>query len=327
MMIYIFHSLIQKSFLKREAKKIVKSSIQEENDFNFAKFDAIENTLKEITDACLEVPMLENKKVVIVENAFFLALNNKTKDKINSEKDYEYFIKYLKKPCEETDLILLVYSDKLDTKGKIYKALNGKANIASFAPLKEKDWEKYTQTLVDKRKLNIEYSAIKELAKRTLNDRDRLINEIEKLSLYSDKINLNDIVTLVAEPIEDSAFALSNALLKGDTASSLFTFYDLMKIKNTQPEVLLMMLASQFRFIYTVTYMCNKQGKDLLDVASELNANEFRVKIAYQNGKKLKKITKLFDDIYDLDLKIKSGRIDHVLALELFLINFKKNYF
>lgn len=324
-MIYIFHSLIQKSFLKREAKKIIKSSLQEENDFNFAKFDASESPLREIINACLEVPMLENKKVVVVEDAFFLA-GGKSKDKINTDKDYEILVKYLSNPVEETDLVLLVYSDKLDTRSKAFKALDGKAKIASFAPLKEKDWEKYTETLISKTNLEIEYPAIKELAKRTLNDRDRLINEIEKLSLYSNKINLNDIVTLVAEPIEDSAFALSNALLKGDIGSSLFTFYDLMKIKNTQPEVLLMMLASQFRFMFIVSYLESK-GKDLLDIAEELHANEYRVKIAYQNAKKIKNITKLFDDIYNLDLQIKSGRIDHVLALELFIINFKKNYF
>lgn len=325
-MIYVFHSLTQKSFLKREAKKITKASLGEVNEFNYAQFDAKETALRDIVNACLEVPMLENKKVVVVDDAFFLA-GAKGKDKINTEKDFNLLLKYIAVPSKETDLIFLVYADKLDARSKVTKALQASnAKIASIAPLKEYDWIKYASQLAEKKGLNIDQFAVRELAKRTLNDRDRLLNEIEKLSLYHNDITLNDVVTLVSVPLEDKAFELSNALLRADISGALFTYNDLMKVKGTEPITLLMMLANQFRFLYIVNYL-HDHGKSVVEIASELNANEYRVKIAYQSSKTIKKnLIKILDDLYQLDYQIKSGQIDHFDAIELFIINFKNNY-
>lgn len=326
-MIYVFYSLVQKSFLKREANKICKSSLGEVNDFNYAKFDAKENTIKEIIDSCLEVPMLENKKVVVVEDAFFIA-SNKTKEKINKDNDYELLLKYLKKPCEETDLVFLVYSDKLDSKNEIYKALAKVAKIIPFAPLKEYDWEKYTRQIINKKGFNFDNDAIKELARRTLNDRDRLFNEIEKLSLYKNEISLYDVVSFVSEPLEDKVFELSNALLKGDSANALFIYRDLIKNKSNDPTIMLLMIASQFRFIYMCAHLKNKKKMNMDEIKNELDVkSDFRVRIALNNAKNIRvDLSNILEDIFQYDYKIKSGQLDHYFALELFIINFNKKY-
>ncbi|MCQ2792257.1 MAG: DNA polymerase III subunit delta [Bacilli bacterium] len=325
-MLYLLYSLSQRSFLKREANRITKAALNEINEFNYASFDAKETSLREIVNACLEVPMLENKKVVVVDDAYFL-VGGKGKDKINTEKDYSLLEKYINHPANETDLIFLVYSDKLDSRGKLTKLLMDKAKLVSIAPLKPYDWEKYIEQLNQKRNIKMESSAVKELAKRTLNDRDRLLNELTKLSLYSNHITLNDVLTLVSKPLEDSAYELTNALLVGDSENALYTYYDLIKGKKIDPVTLFMMLASQFRFIYQVNYL-HDQGKRISEIANELVAKEFRVKMAYQNGKAFKKsLPKILDDLYEIDCQIKSSQIDNALAAELFIVNFKNNYF
>lgn len=302
--------------------KIAKSSLNGDiNDFNFVKMDAKEVTYKEILDACLEVPFLDNKKVVVVEDAFFLS-NAKSK----MEDDPKGLIKYLKNPTDEVDLIFLVYSDKLNLKSSIYKALEDKVKQLSFTALKENDWSKYVTQIAKKKNIDIDPLAVKELSKRTLNDRDLLFNELDKLSLYKEHISLNDVISFVSEKIEDSAFSISNALLKGDTALALFSFYDLMKTKSIEPVVLLAMLSTQFRFLFKVKYL-KDQGKTLEDIAHELKTSEIRCSISYKNAKAMKKdISVILDDLYNLEYKIKSGQIDHFLALELYISNFSKNY-
>lgn len=326
-MIYVFYSLSQKSFLKREAKKVTKASLGEVNEFNYASFDAKETPLREIINACLEVPMLENKKVVVVDDADFLS-GAKSKDKINTEKDFDIFEKYINNPTNETDLILIVYADKLDARSKLTKLLNEKAKVAGIAPLKPNDWEKYTAQLIEKKQLHFDMLAIHELAKRTLNDRDRLLNELTKLSLYkpNDEIKLNDIVTLVSEPLEDKAFQLTNDLLEGNTSGALTTYHDLLKQKGTEPITLLLMLANQFRLMYVVNYL-HEHDQAITEIATSLHQNEFRIKKVYQSSKKFKnKLIDILDEIYSIDFKIKSGQADHSLLTELFIINFKNKY-
>lgn len=323
-MIYLFYSLIQRSFLKREVQKIIKSSLGTANEFNYIKFDAKETPVQEIVNACLEVPLIENKKVVVVDDAFFFSAS-KTREKINKENDYDVLAKYLKKPMEETDLVFLVYEDNIDKRNKLYKALADKATISSFAPLKDDDWRKYTAQLVNKKGLNIDGDAIYELAKRTINDRDRLINEIEKLSLYKDHISLNDVITFISEPLEDKAYLLTNALLKGDSASSLYIYRDLIT-RNIDPNLILISLMNQFRFYYVINYL-NAEKVSVFDIANKLKASEARVRVSLMCSKAIKKhLINILDDLYYLDYKIKSSQIDRFYALELFINNFKNKY-
>ena len=135
------------------------------------------------------------------------------------------------------------------------------------------------------------------------------------------------MLTLVSKPLEESAYELTNALLKGDITNALFTYNDLTKSKKIDPVTLFMMLAGQFRFIYQVNYL-HDQGKRISDIMEILSAKEFRVKMAYQNGKNFKdSLPKILDDLYEIDNKIKSSQVDNALAAELFIVNFKNNYF
>lgn len=323
-MVYLFYSLLQRSFLKREAQKIIKSSLGVANEFNYAKFDAKENTVQEIVNACLEVPLMENKKVVVVDDAFYFA-TDKGKEKINKDNDYDLLVKYLKKPSAETDLIFLVYSDSIDKRSKLYKAIANTASISSFMPLKEDDWRKYTVQLVNKKGLKIDGDAIYELAKRTINDRDRLLNEIDKLMLYKEHISLNDVIAFISEPIEDRVYLITNALLKGDVATSLYIFRDL-SMKNYDPNYLLIALMNQFRYYYIINYL-NKEKMSVFDIATKTHTSDARVRISLLTSKAIKMhLIDILDDLYYCDYKIKSSQIDRFYAIELFINNFKIKY-
>ena len=235
-------------------------------------------------------------------------------------------LKYINNPAKETDLVFLVYADKLDARGKIYQALiNAGVNFINFAPLKERDWEKYTAQLVSKSPSKFSPDAIYELARRTLNDRDRLINEIAKLSLYKENITLNEIVTFVNEPIEDKAFTLTNALFSGDVATAFYVYRDLL-VKNYDVNSLLIIIANQIRFMLIAFYL-HKHKQSVSEIASALKAKEFRVKMALTNARSFRRdLASILDEIYEVDEKIKSGRVDRFVAFELFLLHFKANH-
>ena len=61
-------------------------------------------------------------------------------------------------------------------------------------------------------------------------------------------------------------------------------------------------------------------------IAKELGIKPIRVQILKRQTYTMKEkaIHRTLDDLYNLDLKMKSGLVDHFYAFELFLINFKR---
>ena len=88
-------------------------------------------------------------------------------------------------------------------------------------------------------------------------------------------------------------------------------------------DALIPMLASQFRFISEVCFL-DVRGLEKGEIARQLGVNEVRVSIALKNSRYLsrRQIAHALDDLYNLDVQIKSGQIDRSYGLELFLINF-----
>ena len=70
--------------------------------------------------------------------------------------------------------------------------------------------------------------------------------------------------------------------------------------------------------------LLSSRGLDRQEIAKQLNANEWRVKITLGNVRRLsrRQIAHALDDLYYLDYQIKSGQINRFYGLELFLINF-----
>ena len=70
-----------------------------------------------------------------------------------------------------------------------------------------------------------------------------------------------------------------------------------------------------------------KHGYDNDGIATELNINPIRAKILRKNSMVIsqKRINQTLEDLYQLDLQIKSGLVDRFYSFEIFLINFKRN--
>ena len=128
---------------------------------------------------------------------------------------------------------------------------------------------------------------------------------------------------MVSPKLEDNAFLIVDSLFKGKINNALKIYYDL-RVNKQEPVVLIYLIASQLRFLLQVAYLAS-QNKNAQDIATELNANAFRVKknIEILTLVSKRKIERIIDELYKLDADIKSGNKDPYYAFELFLINFK----
>ena len=314
--------------LKSQMKSIVKKSLGEIDAINFVKHDASYTLVQEIVDEANYLPLGYDHKAVVVDNPYFL-LKEKGRNKIESDQNYQELIDYINHPDEGCDLIFLVNTSDsdIDKKSEVYQAIEKNGQIIALSEPKDNEWHQVVAHYFKEKwpNVTIDNDAIQELARRTEGDYASLFNNGSKLALYTDHIRFDDVTLMVTRPLEENSFLLFNYLIDNKNIEAVSLYRDL-KSSNVEPVTLISMIANQFRLLNRVSYL-NKKRYDNDQIAQELNINPIRAKILRKNSMVIsqKAINQTLEDLYQLDLNIKSGLVDRFYSFELFLINFKRN--
>ena len=326
-MIYLIYGN-QSPTIKSQINKITKSFLGEGNvdDFNFVKLDGHNVLVQDAIDECRYVSLGYDKKVVSLENCYFL-LKPKPRNKIDQDQDYDALKKYIIESFndEESTFIMSVTSLSIDDKGQIFNLVKEKGKLIEIADPDEKSFLEYVKSYCLKYQINIDRDALSELAARTDGDVALFRNSIEKLTLYTDHIKYKDVVLMVTRKLEDNAFLLSNYLIEGRNTDALALFRDL-RVSNVEPVTLISQLANQFRLINEIRFLLRVKRLSQDEAAKELKIKPGRVYVLSKHLSLIseKAILKALDDLYELDYNIKSGQVDRFYAFELFLIEFKR---
>ena len=327
-MIYLIYSN-QSSEIKKVVKGIAKQTLPERDDMNFVRYDGNNTLVQEIVDDANYVPLGYDKKVVAVDNCYFL-MKPKPRNKIESDQDYKALISYLKNPNPDCDLILTVPTAEVDQNSDIFKIIKDTGKITFMNDPTIKEWNEYVRKVVNeyitKNPGNrIDTDAVMELVDRTAGDIPLLRNSIIKLFLYTNHVRYEDVILLVTRPLEDNTFQIFNYLLDGENEKAIGLFRDL-QVSNVEPVTLISMLGNQFRLLNQVVFLSKKSFTND-EIAEELKIKPIRVQILKKKTFNMseKAIHRALDDLFDLDLQIKSGLVDRFYAFELFLINFKRD--
>lgn len=327
-MIHLVYSN-QSSEIKKVVKAIAKQSLPERNEMNFVRYDGNNTLIQEIIDDANYIPLGFDRKVVAVDNCYFL-IKPKPRNKIESDQDYKVLFSYLRNPNPDCDLILTVPTSEIDTNGDLFKLIKEVGKITEIKDPDAKEWNQYVKATVnDYIKKNpgnrIDNDALMELVDRTQGDIPLLRNSVIKLFLYTNHVRYEDVLLLVTRPLEDNTFQLFNYLLNNEIEKAIGLFRDL-QVSNVEPVTIIGMLANQFRLLNEVVFL-SKKGYDNDSIAKELNIKPIRVQILKRQTYAMseKAIHRTLDDLFNLDLKIKSGLVDRFYAFELFLINFKRD--
>jgi DNA polymerase III subunit delta len=311
----------QEMMVNKRLAKLLKQHFDVLDEFNYASFDGKETLIQDIIAEAYRQPLLHDKKAIVIEDAYFLAAPS-SKQKIDKDQDYQTLLKYIDNPSDHTILFFAVYSRQLNEKNPIVNKLKKVATINELTDIDKHSWPEYVRRYFANYNAKIEPDAVNELVHRCQNDVRLFILEAQKLMINGNHITLNDVENLVAQPIEDNAFLLLDALLSGQVEEALSIFRDL-KIKNVEPVGLVMMLSTQLRLFFKI-YHLNNNDFDIRTIAKQLNIHEYRVKLALRkkNTITIERINDLLERLYQLDFDIKSGAIDRYFAFEMLLLNF-----
>ncbi len=305
-MLYLLYGT-EKYQIEKEIKKISKKF----DKLNITNYNLEEDTISSIIDDCKTISLFSEEKLIIVDNANVFTPASKQSESLEE---------YLKNPNESTTLIFIVNKEKIDSRKKITKLIKEKGEI------KEYNQTLNINTLIKKelKDYNTPPNVINLLEERVGNNPQIILNEIEKIKIYKDKdknITEEDIINLTHKKIDIDIFKLIDNIVKNDKNKALETYYEMLKT-NEEPLKIIIMLANQFRIMYQSKNLI-KKGLTEKDIANTLKIHPYRVKLALQNSRTYspKLLLKFINELAQMDINIKTGKISKNLALELFILN------
>lgn len=314
---------VQDLMLKSTLKKVTNEQIKEINEFNFVTYNALECEILDVMYEATLMPLGEDKRVIVVENASFLSAEKVKKNTLSKEQE-KAIIDYIKIPNDATELIFIVHNEKIDDKSPIVKLVKEKGRIIEAMNPSDKDWIKYAEKLFANYGISASYNVIDEFTKRTNKDAMLMNNEIKKLALYSNNITMSDLDLFVARPLEDKILNLCTLIVTNKKKEAISLYRDLL-VKNEEPVAMISLIATQLRLFVDV-FTLNDAGLSQGEIANELNIHPYRIKLAIDNRRyiRLSALKNEIENLYQLDYDIKSGKVDRFYGLEMFILNFNK---
>lgn len=303
---------------KQELRKQV--SDEEEADFNIVTFDMNEVELADVINEAETVPFFGDYKVIFVENPFFLTGEKK---RIEINHDLSLLEAYLLNPLESTILVFVASYEKLDERKKVVKLLKKECRLVDVSRMTEKSLIPYVKQVIENEGYTIEKSAFEELIYLTDMDLSRIMNELNKLFLFSletKKISKKDVSSLIPKSLEHNIFDLNQYVLNAQVDASLALYHELL-VSGEETIKIISILLGQIRLLLQVKILLdmNYQQSNITDT---LKIHPYRVKLAISQSKKLSfnVLGQMFNELIEIDYKIKTGQMDKELAFELFLL-------
>ena len=302
---------IDRSIVNNELNKVIKSLKADD----IVKYDMNNSTVLDVIEDASTVGLFSSNKIIILDDCYFLTAN-KSIDNI------EELEKYIEKHNPNNYCIFISYTDKVDTRKKLYKLLKDKAKIIEQVNIDDDYLINYISDELKKEDYKMEDMSyfINKVGKNLYNAK----NELNKLMMYkldTKSITNEDIDKITIRSIEEEIFALTDAVILKNTSKALSLLDEFLK-KDYEEIQIIMLLASQFRFLFQVKRLLNK-GKSETEIAKILEVNPYRVKFTvkklyyYTESMLLGFISKLAK----IDHDIKLGLVNKRIALELFIIS------
>ncbi len=316
--IYLYYGKDTYIIKSKTNQLIAKAEI---DDFNITTYDLEESTLEEAINDAATIPFMADVKMVIIKNAYFLASEKKGKKELNH--NLNALQRYLENPVLETILVIQAPYPKLDERKAITKLLKQKSTFEECTPLKDQDLRGWVKRQLGKNGISIDAEALNEVVKRCENNTEVIVSETQKLILYAEEdrsVDINTVRLVVTKNVEDNVYDITNMILANNRSKALEIYNDLV-MHNEDPLRILGILVNKYREILHTKLLIN-EGNDKADIASYFNASAGRAYYIMRNAKsvKLEHCEEQLSKLEQLDYKIKTGRIDKKVGLELFIL-------
>ena len=305
----------ERLLMDRRLQKLKKQYQCSEEFMNYSQYDLNKESMETVLEDVMIPPFLSDHKMIVVKNADFL-----TTKKVKKENQDEYLMDCMKYLDEHIHLVIFHDQKNFDERKKIVKYLRKNAQFFEINELNYYKISDTTRQAVKKRNCTIDDDALELLLSRKGSHLLDIVNEVEKLCLYTDHIDKQCVETLVSQPLDENVFDLTTAILNKDKEKMFSIYHDLM-VLNEEPVKLIVLIANSMRLLYQVKLL-DRKGYNDQEIAKLLSVNPFRLKYVRKGGQEFEidELLRCLNELSLLDVKIKTGQIEKKLGLELFML-------
>ncbi len=218
---------------------------------------------------------------------------------------------------------LVLTAQGMDKRTRLFSALKKKGQVIKFDPLNSRQLPSWIKEEVRRLKKKIDNEAIHYLAEAIGNNLRQLHTEIEKLASYigdREKMEIEDVKSAVDISRGYLIFDLLDALGERRKDEALFLLSKM--IETGEPEIkILYMIVRQIRLILQAKLL-KASGESNSQIVSTLGQHPYTIKKCLDQGAKfsLAELYKAMEDLFTVELKVKTGRLPWKLALEMLII-------
>jgi DNA polymerase III delta subunit len=295
---------------KRKLEEIIKGyKTKHKSGLNLVYIDAKNSDFKDFYSNFKITSMFAEKKLIVLKNVF------------SNAKFQEDFLEDVKNLEELKDIVVVFEDCSSDKRTKIFKALQKYAKCQEFSFLTPINLKKWVLNEFAKNNVKINTDAMDLLVEFVKTDLWQMANEITKLSNYKKGtvIKKEDVEAFVRPNVENDIFRTIEAVASKNKKLGLSLLHK--HLDNGDNSLyLLSMVAYQFRNLLVVKELQEAQNPYGL-IAKKAGLHPFVVQKSFYlcNQFSLEQLKKIYRKIFQIDLDIKTGKIEAETALDLLL--------
>ncbi len=270
-------------------------------------YDASETSPEAVVSACNSYSLFGEGPFVVLKNLD--AWNAAQKAQI---------VAYLENPAPEADLVLL--GKKLGAREKLLAAVKKGGEVHELQQPTGKALVRWVVGHAKKVGLDLPEDVAENLTERCSGDKQRIVNETEKLALYVSErpATLEDVDALCPPDVQSNIFAFVDALAAGDRVRAMRLLEELVAT-GEPPLRLTYMIRRQFGLVARGRAL-SLRGTPQREVASALKVPPFVARKLEEQGRALgdEELERALDLVLELERGLKGGiDLDDELQVEL----------
>ncbi len=311
-MLYIFHG--PDDFTRNEKITELRAAMGDPSlaDLNITALDGRELSLGDIRSHTDAMPFMADKRLVIVRD-YVRQLKGRPEE-------IKQLVEYLGRIPPTTDLVL-VENESLERGHAVLKAAAAaKAAVISFAGPNKNNLHPWIIKKAQEHNATIEPGAAGFLGRLVGADLRTLDNELEKLALYvggQRPIQKADIDLLVPYSEEAENFGLTNAIGQRNARRAYDQLRKLLD-EGKHPMAILGSIAAQIRSLLEVKDMAER-GLSAAEIAKKKGwKSDYPARMRLKEAARfsIPWLEEILEQLLQIDLDIKTGRVDSLLALD-----------
>ncbi|MFC4778560.1 DNA polymerase III subunit delta [Paenibacillus sp. GCM10023252] len=293
----------------------------DEQELGVVKFDTAETPIEEAALEAETLPFFVERKLIIVRDSMVLAAGGKEGGKV--QHTAERMLDYIQNPLDSTVLLFVVHAEKLDERRKIVKYLKDRDCLIAFQEMDASQLKQWVIRRSAEQNRTLLVDAADLLLARVGTNMGQLALEVDKLCLHAGQggtITVQAASDLIASTVEEDVFALVDAIAMLQIDRALRMYRELL-VRKEEPIKIAALIARQLRIMLQIKEL-EQHRYSPQQMAGQLGLHPYAVKLAAEKSRKFTpaKLGAHLADIADLDYRMKTGKVDKTLGLELYLL-------